>query len=101
MLKNYFKIAVRHLTTHKLFSLINILCLAIGITFSMIIGVYILPLAYIMVNHWLQSYAYRIEQSIAPYLFAGAFVFVTAFIFVTLQCFKTALANPVKSLRTE
>ena len=59
------------------------------------------PLAYIMVNHWLQSYAYRIEQSIAPYLFAGAFVFVTAFIFVTLQCFKTALANPVKSLRTE
>src|SRR5690242_18192699 len=42
MLKNYFKIAVRHLTTHKLFSLINILCLAIGITFSMIIGVYIL-----------------------------------------------------------
>lgn len=59
------------------------------------------PLAYLMVNHWLQSYAYRIEQSITPYLFAGALVFVTAFIFVTLQCFKTALANPVKSLRSE
>ncbi len=42
MLKNYFKIAIRHLTRHKLFSLINILCLAIGITFSIIIGVYIL-----------------------------------------------------------
>jgi ABC-type antimicrobial peptide transport system permease subunit len=59
------------------------------------------PFAYLMVNHWLQSYAYRIEQSITPYLFAGAFVFVTAFIFVTLQCFKTALANPVESLRSE
>jgi putative ABC transport system permease protein len=42
MLKNYFTIALRHLTRHKLFSLINIFCLAIGITFSMIIGVYVL-----------------------------------------------------------
>ncbi|HMC87111.1 MAG TPA: ABC transporter permease, partial [Chitinophagaceae bacterium] len=42
MFKNYFTIAVRHLTRHKLFSVINILCLAIGITFSMIIGVYVL-----------------------------------------------------------
>jgi putative ABC transport system permease protein len=40
--KNYFKIAIRHLVKHKLFSLINIFCLAIGITFSIIIGVYIL-----------------------------------------------------------
>ncbi|HEY1870256.1 MAG TPA: ABC transporter permease, partial [Chitinophagaceae bacterium] len=42
MIRNYFKIAVRHIIRHKLFSAINILCLAIGITFSMIIGVYIL-----------------------------------------------------------
>jgi putative ABC transport system permease protein len=42
MLKNYFTIAIRHLTRHKLFSIINIFCLAIGITFSMIIGMYIL-----------------------------------------------------------
>ncbi len=42
MIKNYLKIAIRHLTRHKLFSLINILCLAIGITFSIIIVVYIL-----------------------------------------------------------
>ncbi|MCC6288078.1 MAG: ABC transporter permease [Chitinophagaceae bacterium] len=42
MLKNYFKIAVRHLTKHKMFSIINILCLAIGITFAMLIGEYII-----------------------------------------------------------
>ncbi len=41
MLKNYLVIALRHLQRHKLFSAINILCLAIGITFSMLIGVYI------------------------------------------------------------
>ena len=42
MFKNYFKIATRHLARHKLFSLINIFCLSIGITFSIIIGGYIL-----------------------------------------------------------
>ncbi|HXB30887.1 MAG TPA: ABC transporter permease, partial [Puia sp.] len=42
MLKSYINIAIRHLTRHKLFSIINISCLAIGITFSLIIGVYIL-----------------------------------------------------------
>jgi putative ABC transport system permease protein len=42
MLKNYFTIAVRHLLRHKFFSVINILCLAIGITFSLIIGIYVL-----------------------------------------------------------
>jgi putative ABC transport system permease protein len=53
MLKNYFTIAVRHLTRHKLFSVINILCLAIGITFSMIIGMYVLQQE--NVNHTLKN----------------------------------------------
>src|SRR5437868_4745616 len=42
MLKNYFIIAIRHLSRHKFFSVINILCLGIGITFSLIIGIYVL-----------------------------------------------------------
>ncbi len=42
MLQNYFIIAIRHLTRHKLFSLINIFCLALGITFSMLIGIYVI-----------------------------------------------------------
>jgi ABC-type lipoprotein release transport system permease subunit len=42
MLKNFITIAVRHLLRHKLFSLINIICLAIGISFSLIICVYII-----------------------------------------------------------
>src|SRR6266566_3883240 len=42
MLKSYLTIALRHLSRHKLFSSINIFCLAIGITFSMLIGMYVL-----------------------------------------------------------
>jgi putative ABC transport system permease protein len=42
MLRNYLTIACRHLTRHKLFSLINIFCLALGLTFSFLIGIYVL-----------------------------------------------------------
>jgi putative ABC transport system permease protein len=41
MLKNYITIAVRHLVGHKLFSIITVCCLAIGITFALIIGLYV------------------------------------------------------------
>jgi hypothetical protein len=41
MLKNYITIAVRHLFGHKLFSIITVCCLAIGITFVLIIGLYV------------------------------------------------------------
>ncbi|MET0466330.1 MAG: ABC transporter permease [Chitinophagaceae bacterium] len=42
MLKNYLKIAGRNLMRRKLFSLINILGLSVGIAFSLLIGVYII-----------------------------------------------------------
>lgn len=42
MIKNYFTIGFRHIVRHKFFSAINILCLTIGITFSLLIGVYVL-----------------------------------------------------------
>src|SRR5258708_38439609 len=41
MFFNYLKIALRHFAGHKMFSLINILCLSVGITFCLIIGIYI------------------------------------------------------------
>src|ERR1700733_3897915 len=42
MFGNYLKIVFRNLFRHKLFSTVNIFCLSIGITFAMIIGVYVL-----------------------------------------------------------
>ncbi|MFI5185937.1 MAG: ABC transporter permease, partial [Chitinophagales bacterium] len=59
------------------------------------------PLAYMVMNHWLQNFAYRIQQGIAPFIFVGAFIFLVAFSLIAAQCFKAANANPVKSLRTE
>src|SRR6185437_3548102 len=42
MIKNYMLIALRQLSRHKLFSALNIFCLAIGICFCMLIGQYVL-----------------------------------------------------------
>jgi putative ABC transport system permease protein len=59
------------------------------------------PLAYIITSKWLENYAYRIQQDFTPYLFVCFFILASAFILITAQCFKAALANPVKSLRSE
>jgi putative ABC transport system permease protein len=59
------------------------------------------PLAYFITERLLQNFAYRIKQNIFPYLIVFAFITVIAFALIALQCFKTAKANPVNSLRTE
>jgi len=59
------------------------------------------PLAYMFTEKLLQSFAYRIAQNILPYLAAFIFISLIAFTLIAVQCFKTAIANPVKSLRSE
>lgn len=59
------------------------------------------PVAYFIVNNWLQNYNYRIQQDVFSYFLVGILVFCFAFVMIIAQCFKVALTNPVKSLRTE
>lgn len=59
------------------------------------------PLTYLIMNKWLQGYAYRIDQTLVPYLTVCGLIFITAFLMIAIQCFKAGIANPVKSLRTE
>lgn len=59
------------------------------------------PLAYLVTSKWLENYAYRVHQSLMPYASVCLFIFVTASVLISLQCFKAAVVNPVKSLRSE
>lgn len=59
------------------------------------------PLVYLATDRWLQSYAYRVQQDIYPYLLVTAILFITAFLFIAAQCYRAAAGNPVKSLRAE
>ena len=59
------------------------------------------PIAWLAVHSWLQDYAYRIEISWWVFLAAGLAAVMIALITVSYQAIKAAVANPVKSLRTE
>ncbi len=67
----------------------------------LIAGAVACPLAYLLMSKWLQSYTYRINITAQPFLLS---LFVLGLITATMICLQTikaALANPVKSLKTE
>lgn len=59
------------------------------------------PLAYFISDKLLQGFAYRIDQTWISYLIVFASISFISFLVIILQCFKTAVANPVTRLRTE
>ncbi len=59
------------------------------------------PAAWWAMNKWLQSFAYRINISWWVFVVAGVSALLIALITVSFQAIKAAIANPVKSLRTE
>ncbi len=59
------------------------------------------PIAWYFMDKWLQDYVYRINISWWIFLAGGISAIVIALITVSFQAIKAAIANPVKSLRTE
>ncbi|MES2732952.1 MAG: ABC transporter permease [Bacteroidota bacterium] len=59
------------------------------------------PLAYYAMNKWLEDFAYRIDISWWVFALAGLAAVAVALFTISFQAVKAALANPVKSLRTE
>jgi putative ABC transport system permease protein len=59
------------------------------------------PLAYFFMRQWLADFAYRIDISWTIFVLAGLAAVAVAFLTVSFQSIKAALANPVKSLRSE
>lgn len=59
------------------------------------------PVAWWAMQKWLQNYEYRIAISWWVFVIAGILSVLIALITVSYQAIKAAIANPVKSLRTE
>ena len=59
------------------------------------------PIAYYMMNKWLQKFAYHIDIGFSPFLAAGLIAFIIALITVSFHTLKVAIKNPVESLRYE
>ncbi len=70
---------------------------------KLVIGSFVLafPLAYFFMQKWLADFAYRIDIQWWMFAVAGAAAVAIAFLTVGFQSVRAALANPVKSLRSE
>jgi len=59
------------------------------------------PVAWWIMHQWLQSFAYRTQINPWVFVLSGAGAISIALLTVSYQAIKAAMANPVKSLRTE
>src|SRR5579871_4126882 len=60
-----------------------------------------IPVAWIASEKWLQNYPYRVSLGWGLFAFAALLVIIVALATVSFQAVKAAIANPVKSLRSE
>jgi putative ABC transport system permease protein len=59
------------------------------------------PIIYLASQKWLQNFAYRTSMGIDIFLLSAVLIFIVSFGTVSYHAVKTALANPVESLRYE
>lgn len=59
------------------------------------------PVAWFMMQRWLENFAFRIDLSVMTFVTAGIITLIIACITVSYQSLSAALMNPVKSLRNE
>ncbi len=71
---------------------LKLVCIAAFIAF---------PIAWLIMNKWLQDFTYRINISWWVFVVSGLGAILIALLTVSFQSIKAAASNPVKSLRTE
>ncbi|HEX8676403.1 MAG TPA: ABC transporter permease [Segetibacter sp.] len=71
------------------------------ITLVIIAGAIAFPIAWWSMNQWLTDFAYRINIQWWMFAVAGLLAIVIALVTISFQAIKAAIANPVKSLKTE
>jgi putative ABC transport system permease protein len=67
----------------------------------MIASVIAFPIAWYAMTHWLRDFAYRINIHWWVFILSAILALIVALATVSFQAIKAAIANPVKSLRTE
>lgn len=68
------------------------------VIFALIIGI---PVAWYLMNQWMTNFEYRTEIDVWLFILAGLTAIIIAFATVSFHSFKSAVSNPVESLRTE
>jgi putative ABC transport system permease protein len=94
------EIGIRKILGASVSSLVGVLT----VDFVKLIGISILiasPIAWYGMHLWLQGYAYKININWWIFVLAGFLTILISLITISFQTIKAAIANPIKSLRTE
>jgi putative ABC transport system permease protein len=59
------------------------------------------PIAYYLMNNWLQDFAFRINLGITAFILASVLAFVVALSTISFRAYQAATTNPAQSLRDE
>ncbi len=62
-------------------------------------NVFAWPVAWILIEHWLQNFAYRIDVGLSTFILSGLAALLIALMTVTYQSIRSGIADPVNSLR--
>ena len=71
------------------------------LTLVVIAAVIAFPVAWLAMHRWLNDFAYRVNIGWWVFVIAGVVALLIALLTISFQSIKAAIANPVKSLRTE
>lgn len=94
------EIGIRKVLGASNFSVLKVLSVDfIGMVITAILIAF--PISWLAMNYWLSEFAYKIKLSVWPFLFAVTIVLLITILIIGLQAIKSALANPVKALRSE
>src|SRR5678815_1449254 len=94
------EIGVRKVLGASVFKVVYLL--STGFTKLILIAVVIaVPLAWFAINSWLKSFAFRVNADWMVFLIASLAALAIAWLTVSYESIKAAVANPVRSLRTE
>jgi putative ABC transport system permease protein len=94
------EIGVRKVLGASVFNIVYLL--STGFTRLILIAMAIaIPLSWFAVNSWLQGFAYHIDVSWIIFVAASLLALLIAWLTVSYESIKAAIANPVKSLRSE
>ena len=81
---------------HILFLLSKDFLLLVALAFLLAV-----PVGWWIMSTWLKDFAYRISINVSVFVIAGIIASAIAVITISFQAIKTAIANPVKSLKNE
>ncbi|OOG73178.1 hypothetical protein B0E43_13725 [Algoriphagus sp. A40] len=94
------EIGIRKVLGASQISLFNLLSRELFILVSIAI-VIASPLAWYVMNGWLQDYAYKIDITVWIFIVSGMLAVLIALVTISFQTLKALLTNPVKSFKSE